>query len=351
MSRPIFDRKNILITGGAGFIGSHLCDELVKEHKVICLDNFSTGQEDNINHLLRNPNFEFVKHDFSEPIDLEHEPGLKPFQVEFQGIQEIYHLASPASPKDYLKMPIETLMSNARATLHSLELAKKYQAHLVFTSSATIYGSPLEQTPYPENYWGYVDPIGPHSALSEGKRFAESLVFHYRRINNIDAKIARLFKVYGTRMRIDDGRMIPEMIVSALNNQPIIVYGDQNETIAACYVSDIIEGLIRLMKSKELGPINLGTTEEHKLTDLAEIVKKVTESTSGIKFLPHDQGDFINHGTPNIRLAKEHLGWFPVVSLEEGLSRTVDYFKGATNLTVKSFNSSINQQDKSYVKK
>jgi len=351
MSRPIFDRKNILITGGAGFIGSHLCDELVKDHKVICLDNFSTGREENINHLLINPNFEFIKHDFTEPVDLENEPSLKPFQVEFQGIQEIYHLASPASPKDYLKMPIETLMSNARATLNSLEMAKKYQAHLVFASSATIYGSPLEKTPYPENYWGYVDPIGPHSALSEGKRFAESLVFHFRNKYKIDAKIARLFKVYGTRMRIDDGRMIPDMIVNALNNEQITLYSDQGETIAACYVSDIVEGLIRLMKSKELGPINLGTAEEYKLTELAELIKKITESDSKIKVVPADQGDFINHGTPNIRLAKEHLGWFPVVSLEDGLNRTIDYFKGVKNITIKPFNSKINQTEKSHAKK
>ncbi|MFH0853266.1 MAG: NAD-dependent epimerase/dehydratase family protein [bacterium] len=351
MSRPIFDRKNILITGGAGFIGSHLCDELVKEHKVICLDNFLTGQEENINHLLQNPNFEFIKHDFTEPIDFENELGLKPFQVEFQGIQEIYHLASPASPKDYLDMPIETLMSNARATLHSLELAKKYQARLVFTSSATIYGSPLEKTPYPENYWGYVDPIGPHSALSEGKRFAESLMFHYRKKHKINAKIARIFKVYGPRLRINDGRMIPEMIIKALNNEQITVYGETDETISACYVSDIVEGLIRLMKSNELGPINLGTSEERPLKEMAEIIKKLSNSNSKIKLVSGEKGDFINHGTPNIRLAKEHLGWFPVVSLEDGLSRTIDYFKGVKNITIKHFESSINQTEKSHERK
>ncbi|USN53992.1 MAG: GDP-mannose 4,6-dehydratase [Candidatus Nomurabacteria bacterium] len=333
MSRPIFERKNILVTGGAGFIGSHLCDELVKQHKVICLDNFSTGREENINHLLQNPNFEFVKHDLSDPIDLDHEPGLKPFQVEFQGVQEIYHFASPTSPKDYLQMPVETLVANAQATRNALEMAKKYQASFLLASSDAIYGEPMERTPYPEEYWGYVNPVGSRSAFSEGKRFAESLTVHYREKYALKAKIARLFNTYGPRLRVDDGRMVPEMINAALRNETITVYGKADDTTTLCYISDIVEGLLRLMKSSELGPVNLGSPDQHRLEDVVKYIQELTGSTSGSRFTEHTKSTVIQ-GVPNIALAKERLGWFPVVALSEGLRRTIDYFKGAKNIDI-----------------
>ena len=331
MARPIFERKNILITGGAGFIGSHLCDELVKQHKVICLDDFSTGREENINPLLRNPNFEFVRHDLTQPIDLEAEPSLKPFQVAFQGLQKISHLAGPTSPKAYLAHPIETLRTSAEGTAHALELAVKYEAKFLFTSSAAVYGEPMEPTPYSESYWGYVDPIGPRSAFSEGKRYAESLVVHYRQKHKLPAKIARLFNIYGPRLRLDDGRMIPEWITSALAGQPITVYGELNDTATFCYISDIIEGLIRFMKANDLGPINLGSAETLTMTEAAQTIIQLTGTSSSVNPQPRPP-HLARQGTPNIRLAKEKLGWFPVVSLEEGLKRTIDYFRGARSI-------------------
>lgn len=336
MSRPIFDRKNILVTGGAGFLGSHLCDELVKQHRVICLDNFSTGREENINHLLQNPNFEFVRHDLTSPIDLEAEPSLKSFQVQFQGIQEIYHLAAPGSPKAYTEAPIEALMANAAATRNSLDLAVKYEAHFLFVSSASIYGEPMEPTPYPENYWGYVDPIAFRSAESEGKRFAESLVVHYRRMKKLNAKIARAFNTYGPRLRLDDGRMIPELIVQALQGDPVTIFGAADETTTLCYVSDMIEAFIRLMKSSELGPVNFGSAETVRLSDVGAAILNLAESKSVIQYRQH-KPETVRQGIPNIRLAKERLGWFPVVALPEGLRRTIDHFKGAKSLNLEQF--------------
>jgi UDP-glucuronate decarboxylase len=335
MHRPIFDRKNILVTGGAGFIGSHLCDELVRQNKVICLDNFSTGREENINHLLQNPNFEFVRHDLTQPIDLEAEPSLKAFQVQFQGIQEIYHLASPTSPKAFLEHPIETLMTNADATRNSLDLAVKYESSYLFVSSDAVYGEPMEDTPYPENYWGYVDPIGRRSPYAEGKRFAESLVVHYRERHALKAKIARVFNCYGPRLWLDDGRMIPDLIVQALKNEPLNIFGAKDGQTTFCYVSDLIEGLVRLMKSTELGPINLGSPDVLKIEDVAKTILQLTESSSSIQY-SESNDRAVHQGSPNIRLAKERLGWFPVVALAEGLRRTVDYFKGAKSIELTS---------------
>ena len=329
MSRPIFDRKNILVTGGAGFIGSHLCDELVKKHKVICLDNFTTGREENINHLLQNPNFEFIRHDLTQPIELESEPSLKSFQVEFQGIQEIYHLAAPGSPKAYTENPIETLTTCADATKNSLELAVKYQAAYVFASSASFYGEPMEPTPFPENFWGYLDPIGLRSAEAEGKRFAESLVFHYYKMKKVNAKIARVFNVYGPRLRPDDGRMIPELVTHALKGEPLTVFGNPNDLTTLCYISDLVEGLVRLMKSTEVGPINLGNPDGVQYDSLVKNIIELTGSKSAASYVP-PAGVTVRQGIPNIRFAKERLGWFPVVTLPEGLRRTVDYFKGVT---------------------
>lgn len=333
-----FDKKNIVVTGGAGFLGSHLCDQLVQRHKVICIDNFSTGEEQNIHHLLSNPNFEFVRHDISEPIDLPSLRELKAFQVPFQGIQEIYHLASPSSPKDYTAMTTETLIVNAIGTKNALDMAKQFGAKFLLVSSGSVYGEPVEKTPFPENYFGYVNSIGIRSPYQEGKRFAEALVVAYRDRFNLEAKIVRLFNTYGPRMRLSDGRMIPEFIAMAIKNMPITIHGSKDDVATYCFVSDALEGLTRMMASKEVGPMNIGHPEEHTVGDIANTVIALTGSRPDIRIeppLPYDA----KQATPSVRQARELLGWFPVVPLEEGLRRTIDYMRGQHNVLFESFGS------------
>ncbi len=337
-----FSKKNVVVTGGAGFLGSHLCDTLVQKHKVICIDNFSTGQEENIHHLLPNPNFEFVRHDVTEPIDLEQLKELKAFQVPFQGIQEIYHLATPSSPKDYAKLTVETLLANARGTHHGLEMAKKFGAKFLLLSTGSIYGEPVEKTPFPENYWGYVDPIGPKSPYQEGKRFAEALTVAYRQRFKLEAKIVRLFNTYGPRMRLDDGRMIPEFIRMALQNQPIQIHGDPTSISSFLFITDAIEGITRMMQSHELGPINLGNPEEHTFQQVAEQVTSLAGSRPDIRHeLPLEYST--KQGIPAIRQAREKLGWFPVVPLDEGLKRTIEYMRGLRSVGLGSLGYSDNE--------
>ncbi len=331
-----FTKKNIVVTGGAGFLGSHLCDLLVQRHKVICLDNFSTGSEENIHHLLSNPNFEFVKHDITEPIDLATLKELKAFQVPFQGIQEMYHMASPSSPRDYTKLTTETLLANSLGTKNALDMAKQFGAKFLLLSSGSIYGEPVEKTPFPENYFGYVNPIGIRSPYQEGKRFAEALTVAYRTRMNIDAKIVRLFNSYGPRMRLDDGRMIPEFIAMALQNQPISIHGSKEDVATYCFVSDALEGLTRMMASKEVGPINIGHPEERTVGYIAEQVIALTGARAEIRMdLPLEYD--AKQSTPSVRQARELLGWFPVVPLEEGLKRTIDYMRGLRNVNQQSF--------------
>ncbi|MBI4089778.1 MAG: GDP-mannose 4,6-dehydratase [Candidatus Kerfeldbacteria bacterium] len=338
--KPIFERKNILVTGGAGFVGSHLCDELIKHHKVICVDSFITGAEENINHLLKHPDFEFIRHDLSMPLDLAVLPELRPFKVAFQGVQEVYNLACPTSPKDYNAAPIETLLANSFGTKHALDIAVKYQAKFLHVSTSAIYGEPLEDTPFPENYWGYVDPIGPRSAYNEGKRFAESLVVNYRKRSHLDAKIVRMFNTFGPRMRLTDGRMIPDFVKSAMANQPLVIYGTPDDRSTYCYISDMVEGLLRLMQSSEVGPVNLGNPETHRVVEVAEAIIKLTNSRSTVRYEPHLPYT-ARQGVPNIRLAKEKLGWFPVVPLADGLQRTVDYMRGSRALTLESIHPNV----------
>lgn len=328
-----FDKKNVVVTGGAGFLGSQLCDILVQHHKVICIDNFSTGDEQNIHHLLSNPNFEFVRHDISEPIDLASLRELKAFQVPFQGVQEIYHLASPSSPKDYTKLTTETLLANALGTKNALDMAKQFSAKFLFVSSGSIYGEPVEKTPFPENYFGYVNPIGVRSPYQEGKRFAEALVVAYRERFKLEAKIVRLFNTYGPRMRLNDGRMIPEFVASAIKNQPITIHGSREDMATYLYVTDALEGLTRMMASKELGPMNIGNSEEKTVGQIAEQIIALTGSRPDIRIelpLPYDA----KQATPSVRQAREVLGWFPVVPLDEGLRRTIDYMRGLRNVSM-----------------
>jgi nucleoside-diphosphate-sugar epimerase len=325
--QQFFEKKNIIVTGGAGFLGSHLCDVLVQKHKVICIDNFSSGREENIHHLLSNPNFEFIRHDISEPLQLEVLRELKAFQVPFQGIQEIYHLASPSSPKDYTNLTVETLLANALGTKHMLDVAKQYGAKFLLLSSGSVYGISTQRTPFPEQYWGYVDPVGVKSPYQEGKRYAEALTVAYRDRFNLEAKIVRLFNTFGPRMRLTDGRMIPEFIQAALQGLPITIHGDKTETSSFCYVTDALEGIVRMMQSKEVGPMNIGNAEEHRIEEVADMIIKLAKGRAEIRSelpLPYTMKQAI----PSIRMAREALGWFPVVGLQEGLQRTIDYMRG-----------------------
>lgn len=324
MAKPIFERKNILISGGAGFLGSHLSDALVQSNKVICVDNFRTSSVENINHLLKHPDFEFVKHDFSQPINLEDLPELKVFKVAFQGIQQIYHLASPTSPAAYQRYPVETIVANTMATKYALDLAVKYQASFVLFSSDAVYGTPTEAKPIPENYWGYVDQLGPDSAFAEGKRAAETLVYHYRKAYNLDAKIVRLFPVYGPRLRMDDGRLVPELIRQALTSDVIKVPGPAETRISLTYYLDILDAIRRIMDSHELGPINLGNDSVLTLQQLVEEIVRLSQSKARVVYA--DQTHDL-YRLPLIQRARQRLGWFPVISLERGLSETIDYFR------------------------
>lgn len=331
--KPIFERKNVLITGGAGFIGSHLCDELIKTSKVICIDNFSTGKEENINHLLKHPDFEFIRHDLSEPLPLADLPELRAFKVPFQGIQEIYHLACPTSPRAYRQEPIATVLANSHATRQVLDWAAAYQAKCLIFSSGAVYGEPRDATPFPEEYFGYVDPVGVRSAFEEGKRFAESLAKAYRETKKVDVKIARMFNVYGPRMKPEDGRMVPEMIMAALRGEPLTAYGSSTDTTTLCYITDLLEGIGRLMRSQEHGPVNLGSDTPMTLQDVAQQIVQLTGGTSEIRYAKRPP-EFVRQGTPSIQRARERLGWFPVVALAEGLRVTVEYLRGAKALTI-----------------
>lgn len=330
-----FEKKNIIVTGGAGFLGSHLSDLLVKTDRVICIDNFATGFESNIHHLLKNPDFEFIRHDLTEPLDLLAYEELRKFEVQTQGIQEIYHLASPASPKYYHAHPIETLLTNGLGTRNMLELARKHEARFVLFSSGAVYGEPRDATPFPEQYWGYTDPVGPRSAYIEGKRFAESLAVSYRKVYALEAKIMRVFNTYGPRMPIDDGRMIPDFVRNAMAGKPLTIYGDKDDTTCIAFYSDVLEAAIRLMASHEHGPVNVGSPEAIPLGEIAKKIITILGSSSTIRYSPHLPYT-VRQGIPSIHRAKEKLGWFPVVSLDEGLHRAVEEIRGSNTIEFQS---------------
>lgn len=325
----ISGKKNILVTGGAGFIGSHLCDELVKKNHVLCLDNFSTGRESNIDHMIQDANFEFIKHDISNPINLNESSEARIFKVEFQGIQEIYHLACPTSPKEYNKYPIETILANSYGVKNVLDLAVRYKAKLLFASSDAIYGQPQpNQGPFKEDYWGYVNHLGPRGCYDEGKRFAETMIVNFRKKYNLETKIARIANTYGPRMRLDDGRVIPDYVSSALANRPIKIYGDQSTMSSYLYISDLIAGLIKFMASKEPGPINFGSADEYRLEAIA---KKISDSAeSDYKIIYEAPLPYITvQNLPDLTLAKEKLGWLPLIKLDDGLARTIEEMRAS----------------------
>ena len=306
--------KRILVTGGAGFLGSHLCDRLIKDgHDVLCVDNFFTGSKTNIAHLIGNSYFELMRHDVTFPLYVE--------------VDQIYNLACPASPVHYQFDPVQTTKTSVHGAINMLGLAKRVKARIFQASTSEVYGDPVVH-PQPEGYWGNVNPIGPRSCYDEGKRCAETLFFDYYRQHNLDIKVARIFNTYGPRMHPNDGRVVSNFIVQALKGDDITIYGDGSQTRSFCYVDDLIEGFIRLMKTEAgfTGPINLGNPSEFSMLELAEKVIRLTASKSKLVFMPLPEDD-PKQRQPDIKLAKTQLGWTPKVSLEDGLKETINYFR------------------------
>jgi dTDP-glucose 4,6-dehydratase len=335
-----------LVAGGAGFIGSHFCERLLKEgFRVICVDNLITGRMENIAHLLDHPTFLFIEHDVSEPFDLESllaksqdlTPSTRP-------LRHVAHLASPASPKDYQRYPIETLRAGAQGTYNLLELALQHRARFLLASTSEVYGDP-EVHPQPESYWGHVNPVGPRSCYDEAKRFAEALTMAYHRQHGLDVRIARIFNTYGPRMRLDDGRLLPTFMAQALRNEPLTVYGDGTQTRSLCYIDDLVEGLYRLMRwvpglssqvpgarsqqpdgSPPTPIFNLGSPDEVRILDLAKEIIALTSSRSEIVFEPLPEDD-PKVRRPDTTKAQKLLSWAPQVPRVEGLRRTLPYFQ------------------------
>jgi Nucleoside-diphosphate-sugar epimerases len=308
--------KRILITGGAGFLGSHLCERLLSEDNyIVCLDNFYTGNKDNVSHLLKSPHFELIRHDIINPVYLE--------------VDEIYNLACPASPVHYQLNPIKTIKTNVIGVINILGIAKRAKAKILQASTSEVYGDP-EVHPQNESYWGRVNPIGIRSCYDEGKRAAECLMMDYRRQNGVNSKIARIFNTYGPRMAINDGRVVSNFIIQALQNKNITVYGDGSHTRSFCYVDDMVCGLVSMMNAADefYGPVNLGNPGEFTILQLAQTVIKLTKSNSQIEFHPLPSDDPTQR-KPDITLAQKKLGWEPKVILEEGLIQTIEYFRNA----------------------
>lgn len=302
-----------VVTGGAGFIGSHLCGHLLEQHEVACVDNFITSSANNVSHLLKNPSFSFLQHDVTKPLDL--------------NADAVFHLASPASPVDYAAHAVETLMVNSLGTFNALELARKHNALFLLASTSEAYGDPKEH-PQRETYWGNVNPIGTRSQYDEAKRFAEALTMAYFRKHGIDARIVRIFNTFGPRMRLNDGRVVPNFIKQALAGEPITVYGTGKQTRSFCYVSDLVEGICAAMFSPATkGEVfNLGNTEEMRIVDFAKLIKQMSGSDAPITFKPLPQDD-PEKRRPDISKAERVLGWKPRVALREGLALTMEWFR------------------------
>ena len=308
--------RRIVVTGGAGFLGSHLCQLLLERGcEVVAVDNLCTGRRENVAHLSGRAGFTFLRQDVSEGIDV---PGP---------VDAVLHLASPASPPDYLALPVATLKVGSLGTLHTLELARAHHARYLFASTSEVYGDPHVH-PQPEGYWGNVNPVGPRSVYDEAKRFGEALTMAYHREHGIDVRISRTFNTYGPRMRADDGRVVSNFIVAALAGKPLTVYGEGRQTRSFCFVDDQVRGLLAVLDSDHVGPVNVGNPEERTVLELAEAIREMTGSDSEIVFEPLPQDDPTQR-RPDITLAAEACGWRPVVGLREGLRRTIDWFAEA----------------------
>jgi UDP-glucuronate decarboxylase len=312
MSRS--DHRKILVTGGAGFLGSHLCDRLLADNcEVLCVDNYFSGAKQNIQHMLGHPNFDLKRHDVTFPLYVE--------------VDQIYHLACPASPVHYQLDPVQTVKTNVHGTINILGLAKRTHARVLQASTSEVYGDP-EVHPQTEEYWGRVNPIGPRACYDEGKRCAETLFFDYQRQHGMEIKVARIFNTFGPRMRADDGRVVSNFIVQALRGEPLTIYGDGRQTRSFCYVNDLIEGLLKLMNTPPdfFGPVNLGNPGEFTVGELAEKIIDLAGSKSKLSYHPLPDDDPVQR-RPDISLASAALEWQPTVSLEDGLKKTISYFK------------------------
>jgi dTDP-glucose 4,6-dehydratase len=310
----------IVVTGGAGFLGSHLCDAFIRRGEaVVCVDDLSTGNLDNVGDLISHRQFRFIEADVCVGLDVS-EP-----------VDVVAHLASPASPPDYLRRPLETLAVGSRGTENALRLAARSGARFVMASTSEVYGDPVEH-PQREEYWGNVNPVGPRSVYDEAKRYAEAVTMAYRRHHDLNTGILRIFNTYGPRMRPDDGRVVSNFITQALSGQPLTIYGDGTQTRSFCYVDDLVRGFIAMIDSTEAGPINIGNPDERTVTEIAELVLKITESHSKLEYHPLPTDD-PSRRKPNISLAGEHLGWRPMVDTEYGLRGTVEFFKSRLDST------------------
>ena len=323
-----FQNKNILVTGGAGFIGSHLCEQLLRDgHRVICVDNLSTGDASNINPLLQHTNFRFIRLDINQPFDLESHGELAAFKLPFQGIQQIYHLACPTSIKNFDQFKIQTLLSNSLGNHHVLELAKKYRARVLLASSSVVYGERTDKTALvQETDMGVVNHLTPRACYDEGKRFSETMFETYHQVHGLDIRIARIFRTYGPRMPLFDGQLIPDFVLNALDGSDLVMNGGLDFSTSLAFVTDVIDGITRIMGAPEYpGPVNLGSDVNLKLVDVAQMIIDMTESSS--KIVEGESFAFLSElALPRIDRAKE-LGWFPLVRLEDGLRRTVEYMK------------------------
>ena len=313
MTKKEIDTKKIIVTGGAGFIGSNLCDRLINEgHEILCVDNFFSGRKENVTHLLDNPNFEHIRHDVTFPLYLE--------------ADLIFHLACPASPVHYAHDPVQTVKTNVHGAINMLGLAKRLGVPIFQASTSEVYGDP-EIHPQNEQYWGNVNPIGPRACYDEGKRCAETLFFDYHRQHGIEIKVARIFNTFGPKMRVDDGRVVSNFIVQALRNEDITIYGDGTQTRSFCYIDDMVEGIIKFvgLDNDFTGPLNLGNPDEYAIQQLAEIILELTNSKSKLvyKDLPSDDP---KRRRPDITLAKKKLSWEPKTTLKDGIQQTISYF-------------------------
>lgn len=324
---PIFDKKNVVVTGGAGFIGSFLCEKLLHEGaRVICIDNFITSSTNNINHMLKDADFELIRTDVAEPFDLASYPELERFKLKSQGVQEVYHMACPTSPKKFDQFKMQTLQANSVGMKNVLDMALKYKSRFFQASTSVVYGMrPEDNHLLKEEEVGTYDHLTPRGCYDEGKRWAETMANTYADVHGLDVRIGRIFRTYGPRMALFDGHMIPDFIINAFEGKDMVVYGDENFRTSLIYVTDIVDGIMRLMSAqKDPGPVNLGSDYDIKIVDVVKKIIEITESSSKVVF--EDPLPFMrNLGLPDLTRVKQELGWIPLVSLEQGLKKSVEY--------------------------
>lgn len=325
MADASFQKKNVIVTGGAGFIGSHLCEALLQEGRVICIDNLSGGSIANIEHLLAHPDFIFIKHDVSEPLDLESVPEVARFKIPFQGIQELYHLACPMSVNHFAEERLQTIFANSAAVRHTLEWAVRYKARYIFTSSAVVYGARTGAEPITEDTVGQIDQLSARAAYDEGKRFAETTIGAYQSLLGVDARIARIFRVYGPRLKLFDGQLITDFVQQALTNETVAIAAPESYRTTLLYVSDAVSAIMKLAKAPPgMQPINIGAEEEFTYGEIVQKIITLAQSSSQVSYVePLPYG--FELPVPNISRAKQELGWMPLMRLENGLQHTVDY--------------------------